>query len=445
MSGPTAPGTAVDPSGNQEIRTEAEVRLDGERVGAVAELTDGRVVFEYTDDFRRRGLEISPIHLPTSRTGPQSFDELREISAFRGLPGVLADSLPDSWGDRVIRTHLAARGESHRTGSLGPVERLLHLGERTLGALTYHPPDELPLPPPTREPLSVAALIEDVTGIVQGRAEVKNLEIFRIASPAGGRLPKALVLFDVATWTIRSGYAEPEPGDVPCVLKFDGVRAGAREGDPPRPLPFNRVEAAYGEMARAAGLETSGITVLETEGYAHLLVRRFDLDGEKRIHQHTLGGLLHVDFNEPGATSYEDYLRTVLQLGMPPAAVEQAYRRMVFNVLAVNHDDHPKNFSFHLGPAGEWSLAPAYDLTFAPGTGWTGAHQMTVAGKTAGITTADLLEVGRTFAVKRPERILEEVRSALAIWERYARRFGVPPDTAWEVRQALNERKRQLA
>lgn len=401
-------------------------------------------MFEYVDEFRRMGPGISPLNLPLGNPEPRVFPELREKLAFRGLPGVVADSLPDRWGLRVVRAHLAARGESHRTVDLSPVDVLLHLGERTLGALTYHPADEPRLPPAGRRTLDVSELVEDAGRILEGRVDVGDPEIFRIAESAGGRLPKALVLFDVAAHRIRSGYAPAEPGDVPCILKFDGVRDGAREQQMGRPLPFNRVEAAYGEMARAAGLETSGITVFETDGYAHLLVRRFDLEAGRRVHQHTLGGLLHVDMDDPGAASYEDYLRAILALGMPPIDVEQGYRRMVFNVLAVNHDDHVKNLSFHLGEEGEWRLAPAYDLTFAPSRGWTGAHQMTVAGKTAGITAEDLLEVGRKFAVKRPERILEQARDALGDWERYAKRFGVPPVSTGAVREALDERAEEV-
>jgi serine/threonine-protein kinase HipA len=433
------------------VKAEAEVRLHGETVGAVAELEGGRVVFEYTEDFRRRGIELSPVHLPTSLREPVAFDELRNLSAFRGLPGLLADCLPDEWGTRVLRTWLAARGESHRTAQLGPVESLLLIGERGIGALTFHPADPGSVPDASRRPLDITALVEDASRIREGRVEVTDREMLRIAAPAGGRLPKALVLYDVAVGTLRSGFARPEPGDVPCVLKFDGIRTGTptSPGGPPvheggRPLPFNRVEAAYGEMARAAGISTSGITVFETDGYAHLLVRRFDLEGGRRIHQHTLGGLLHGDHNRPGAAAYEDYLRTILRLGMPPAAVEQAFRRMVFNVMAVNHDDHPKNISFHLADDGEWTLAPAYDLTFARASRWTGEHQMTVRGKTGGITRADLLEVAHTFAIKRPEGVLEEIREAVSAWRGFARRVGVPPVSRDAIEEALEERRVEM-
>ncbi len=197
-------------------------------------------------------------------------------------------------------------------------------------------------------------------------------------------------------------------------------------------------------MARAAGLEATRVEVLEHEGYAHLLIRRFDIEDGERIHQHTFGGLVHVDYNDRGASSYEEYLRTVFRLGMTYGPLEQAYRRMVFNVLAVNQDDHVKNLSFHMRPDGEWSLAPAYDLTFARGVDWTSEHQMRVRDKTAGIRESDLLAVAREFGVKKPERILEETRSAVAGWEGYAQDFAVPPSTVTHVRKALDERVRSL-
>ena len=424
------------------VLADAEVRLWGETVGAVVELDNGRILFEYADAFRRRGLDISPIHLPTSREGPLAFDELLRRPAFRGLPGVLADSLPDAFGNKVTRAYFEARGESDR--ALSPVQRLLYVGKRALGALTFHPGEDIPTREAELESLEVAALVRDARRIVQGEPEVAIPEIYRIASSAGGMRPKAIVLYDPAEGSIRSSNAPPGPEDLPCILKFDGVGDGVTPDRLGAPMPFNRVEAAYSEMARAAGLETTRVEVLEHEGYAHLLIRRFDIEDGERIHQHTFGGLVHVDYNDRGASSYEEYLRTVFRLGMTYGPLEQAYRRMVFNVLAVNQDDHVKNLSFHMRPDGEWSLAPAYDVTFARGVDWTSEHQMRVHDKTAGIRESDLLAVARDFDVKKPERILEETHSAVAGWEGYAQEFAVPPSTVVHVRKALDERVRSL-
>jgi serine/threonine-protein kinase HipA len=426
-----------------EVRAEAEVRLWGETVGAVVELESGRIVFEYADEFRRRGLEVSPIHLPTELAGPQSFEELRRKPAFEGLPGVLADALPDAFGNRVIRAYYAARGEAER--AMSPVQRLLYVGERALGALTFHPPEALPIRAAEEESLEIAALVRDARRIIRGEPEVAIPEIYRIGSSAGGRRPKAIVHYDPESGSIRSGVTPLEPGELPCILKFDGVGGGGAPGELGPPQAYNRVEAAYAEMAVAAGVEMPEIDVLDSDGYAHLLIRRFDLVEDRRLHQHTFGGLIHVDYNEPGASSYEEYLRTLFRLAMAYDALEQAYRRMIFNVLAVNQDDHVKNLSFHMRPTGEWSLTPAYDVTFAHGQRWTASHQMRVQDKTSGIRQADLLGVAELFDIKKPGRILERTRSALADWERFAALYDVPGETVSAIRRELDDRAAVLA
>lgn len=421
----------------------AEVRLWGQTVGAVAESETGRVIFEYADEFRSGGLQISPVHLPLERAGPLVFDELRDKPAFRGLPGVLADALPDAFGNRVIRAYYAARGESER--AMSPVQRLLYVGERALGALTFHPAEQLPIRPAEQQSLEIAALVRDARRIVEGQPDVVIPEIYRIGSSAGGMRPKAVVLYDPATGDIRSGYAPPAVNDVHAILKFDGVGYGATDDALGEPLPYNRLEAAYTALARRAGIDTVSTTLLEAGDYAHLLVRRFDRDAGRRLHQHTLGGIIHVDYNEPGASSYEEYLRVILRLGMTQSSVEEAYRRMVFNVRAVNQDDHVKNLSFHMRPDGRWALAPAYDLTFARGTRWTARHQMRVRDKTAGIRLADLIEVAEQFSIRHPMRIIERVESAIADFESVAGRYGVPEEKINQIRRALDERARELA
>ncbi len=426
------------------IRAEAEVRLWGETVGALAELESGRIVFEYAEEFRRRGLEISPIHLPTELAGPQSFEELRRSSAFEGLPGVLADALPDAFGRRVIRAYYAARGLGDR--AMSPVQRLLYVGERALGALTFHPAADLPTRPAELESLEVQALAHDARRIVRDRPEVAIPEIYRIGSSAGGKRPKAIVHYDRRSDSIRSGALPPEPGEIPCILKFDGVGGGGRDPDELGPPGYyNRVEAAYGDMARAAGLDMPEIRMLEVEGYAHLLIPRFDVRDGTRLHQHTFGGMVHADYNEPGSSSYEEYFRTILRLGMAYDDLGQAFRRMAFNVMAVNQDDHVKNFSFHMDTDGRWSLAPAYDLTFAHGSGWTATHQMRVRDKRSDIRASDLVEIADTFGIKQPRRILDDVRDAIADWERHAARYDIPAEGVHTVRRELEERARELA
>lgn len=426
-----------------EISAFAEIRLWGRTVGGVAELEDGGIVFEYDPAFTRSGLELSPIHLPLSTTGPVRFEELRRKPGFNGLPGVLADSLPDAFGKTIIRAYYTSRGELGK--ALSPVQHLLYVGERAIGALEFHPAEELPRRAAEAEALEVALLVADARRIIAGDAHVAVPEIYRIGSSAGGMRPKAVILFNPETREVRSAFARSESGDVPAILKFDGVGPDAGTSDLAGPQPFNRVEAAYARMARDAGLHVVDITVLESsDGHAHLVVPRFDHPTEGGLHQHTLGGLLHLDYNEPGASSYEEYLRTILRLGMPPSAVIEGYRRMVFNVLAVNQDDHVKNLSFHMDRDGVWALTPAYDLTFAKGQNWTSTHQMRVADKREGITRADLVAVASTFGIRSPSRIIDRVAEVLSRWPAYAKEQAVPPDAQEGVSTELQERANSL-
>jgi len=423
-----------------DVRVFAEVRLWGRTVGGVVEMDDGGIIFEYDAGFRRSGVEISPIHLPLSLAGPVRFEELSRQSAFAGLPGVLADSLPDAFGKKVIRAYYTARGQVDRAFS--PVQHLLYVGRRGIGALEFHPPAD-PVRTAEAEALEVATLVADARKIVAGDADVTIPEIYRIGSSAGGMRPKAVVLFNPASREVRSAFASPEEGDVPAILKFDGVGGDVIQGELGEPQPYNRVEAAYALMARDVGIDIVDIAILESPaGHAHLMIPRFDQPtAEKPLHQHSLGGLLHVDYNDVGASSYEEYLRTILRLGMPHAAVIEGFRRMVFNVVMVNQDDHVKNLSFHMDPTGTWSLTPAYDVTFAMGGQWTRTHQMRVADKRTGITRENLVEVGKAFGIRAPGKIIDRIQTASARWPEYAGRTGVPADTVNAIDRSLRERR----
>lgn len=422
-----------------EVSVFAEIRIWGRRVGGVAELDDGSIVFEYDPDFRRSGLELSPVHLPLSTRGPVRLEELRRKEAFKGLPGVLADALPDAFGETVIRAYYTSRGEVDKAFS--PVQHLLYVGGRGMGALEFHPAEDLPRTPAEQEALEVARLVADARRIMAGDPEVAVPEIYRIGTSAGGQRPKAVVLYNSGTGEVRSAFARAEPGDVHAILKFDGVGPDGAGGELGAPQPYNRVEAAYAHMARDAGLDVVDVLILESDaGHAHLVVPRFDRPGEGSLHQHTLGGLLHVDYNDPGASSYEEYLRTMLRLGMAPAAVIEGYRRMVFNVLAVNQDDHVKNLSFQMDPMGSWSLTPAYDVTFAKGSGFTATHQMRVTDKRSGITRRDLVSVADTFGIRNPRGIIDRVRDVVSRWPEYAEQQDVPAAVVRRVGAELRAR-----
>lgn len=423
----------------------AEVRLWGRTVGAVIEDESGHIVFEYDDTFRRSGLDISPRHLPLTLQGPVSFVELRRKDSFQGLPGVLADALPDAFGRQVIRAYYTARGKERL--ALSPVQHLLYVGERAIGALTFHPAEVVDIVSTEQAVLDLAGLVADARAIVQGgEPDVAIPEIYRIGSSAGGMRPKAVVQFNAVTQEVYSAFAPTQSGAVHSLLKFDGVGDDAPAGKMGRPAPYNRVEAAYAVMARESGLDMAEVTMLETKsGHAHLVIPRFDITPDGRLHQHTLGGLLHVDYNEPGTSSYEEYLRVILSLGMPQAAVSEGYRRMVFNVVARNQDDHVKNLSFHMDQSGVWCLTPAYDVTFAVGRNYTARHQMRIRDKVAGFTRTDLFEVAQEFSIRDAAEIIKRAEDVVGSWPEYAADTGVPADSIKAISESLALRRAELA
>lgn len=403
----------------------AQVRLWGQLVGAVAEQDDGTVVFEYDPAFRRSGLEISPIKLPLSLVGPVSFPELTRVDAFAGLPGVLADSLPDRFGNAIITKYFADQGHPER--ALSPVQKLLYIGHRAIGALEFRPAIRLGSNAAEQESLEIAQLVKQARQLIEGRIDVAVPQIMRIGASAGGARAKALILWNRKTNEVRSGFVRPHADDEPWLIKFDGV--GMLEAPDPSPQPHNRIEYTYSRMAREAGIDMPETHLLEERRLGHFLARRFDRAGAARLHLHSLGGLQHVDYNQPGAFSYEQYLRTVLELNLGYPALEEVFRRIVFNLAAVNQDDHVKNFGFLMDQTGKWRLAPAYDVTYASGHGYTRNHQMTLVGKNTGFTRADVLATGARFGIKQDGApIITQVREALGHWRDYATEAGVPED-----------------
>jgi serine/threonine-protein kinase HipA len=399
----------------------ARIRLWRHDVGAVAEAPDGRVTFEYEPAFARTGLEISPVLLPLARRGPVAFPELTRAEAFLGLPGVLADALPDRFGNAVIAKYFADRGRPD--AALSPVQKLLYVGNRAMGALTFHPPERVRRA--EEEPLAIAELVRQARVVIEGRADVAIPELLRVGASAGGARPKALILWNPASGVVRSGFARPQAGDEPWIVKFDGV---GDLGAPDRtPRPYNRIEYAYTRLARDSGIEMAEARLIEQDAFGHLLVRRFDREGARRLHLHSLGGMHHVDYNLPGAFSYEQFLRTILTLGLGYTALEEAYRRAVFNVVAVNQDDHVKNISFLMDETGRWRLAPAYDLTYARGHGFTRLHQMSLNGKRDAFVRQDLLALGAFAGIKGDGAdIVDRVIAAMANWPRHAAEARVP-------------------
>lgn len=417
------------------MSTVAEVRLWGSRIGAISLAENGRVAsFEYDAEFAASEIEPAPLRMPLAANRGYRFPELAAES-FNGLPGMLADSLPDRYGNALIDAWLATRGRA--PGSFDALERLCYIGRRGMGALEFRPA----LGPRVTQShaLDVAALAELAAEVMAHRADLAVSlrrrskrdalrEILRVGTSAGGARPKALIALDPVSGEVRSGQLDVDPGFEHWILKFDGIDDDSRELGASR--GYGAIELAYARMARQAGIEMSECRLLEEGGRRHFMTRRFDrTSGGDKLHMQSLAALAHLDFNQPGASSYEQAFDTIRRLGLPHAALEQQFRRMVFNVVARNQDDHVKNIAFLMDRRGEWSLSPAFDLVFAhnPDGRWTARHQMSANGKLDDFTVADLREVAATALLKRgrADAILAEVRDAVAGWPRFASEAGV--------------------
>jgi serine/threonine-protein kinase HipA len=418
-----------------------EVRAWGSLVGAVAlDPTTGFYVFEYDGSWIRRNLELSPLRMP-ARPGLYEFPELGEAT-YRRLPAMLADSLPDSFGNALVTAKLAEDGISPE--QITSLDRLAYTADRGIGALEYFPP--------AREPAVHTTAIQLADLVVAARRALRNQfagddetlealeQLIQVGTSAGGIRPKAVVCFNRETGQVRSGQFDAPEGYEHWLIKLDGVDDSARSGAFAGSRGFGRIEYAYSLMARAAGVDMEPCRLLQENDRAHFMTRRFDRHGANdKVHVQTLCAIDHLDFNYSDTHSYAQYLDVVDRLGLGPDALEQAFRRVVFNVVAMNRDDHTKNLSFRCDETGAWSLAPAYDVTYAynPSGRWTQRHQMSVNAKFEGIERADLLELADRFLVPSPSRVLREVLEAVARWPVYGEEAGVAGDALGRVADVL--------
>jgi len=429
------------------VATIAEVRLWGRRIAAASldEATDD-AAFQYDPEFARSGIEISPIVMPLS-SRIYVFPSLPRIS-FHGLPGLLADSLPDKFGNAIIDAWLATRGRTPE--SFNAVERLCYIGARGMGALEFAPATG---PRPRRSTrIRVDALVALASDILTHHDAIRGSftpehrngalqEILRVGTSAGGARAKAIIAWNPETNEVRSGQVTAPEGFGYWLLKFDGV-SGNRDKELEDPKGYTVIEYAYSLMAGAAGIQMTECRLLEEGGRRHFMTRRFDRtrDGGK-LHMQSLAALAHLDFNAAGAHSYEQAFAVMRRLKLPLSAIEQQFRRMVFNVIARNQDDHVKNIAFLMDQRGEWSLAPAFDVTYAynPDGQWTKYHQMTINGKQDGFAVEDFRTCAATAGLKRgrAEKILHEVGAAVARWPKYSERAGVSPSQRDQIRSTF--------
>ena len=426
--------------------TDANVVLWGRRIGAVS-WDEARAlgVFQYDPDFVGAGIEVSPLTMPARET-PYEFPALN-WDTFRGLPGMLADALPDRFGSRLIDVWLAETGKSPE--SFNSVDRLCYTGRRGIGALEFEPAHRRS----TRaKKLEIDRLVElanralderaHLAGRLGGEKDAEALEdILSVGTSAGGARAKAVLAWNPKTGEFRSGQLEADEGFEHWLLKFDGVQSST-DRELADPEGFGKIEYAYAGMARAAGITMSECRLHHEDGRSHFMTKRFDRDAAgRKVHMQSLGAMQHFDFNDPSAYSYEQAVMTIRDLGLGMRAVEEQYRRAVFNVIARNQDDHVKNISFLMERSGQWSLSPAYDVAYAynPHGTWTREHQMSLAGRRDGFGRDDILHFAATVGVKKRKalKILDEASTAVRDWGKHAEAAGVAPRDAVRIEKTF--------
>lgn len=425
--------------------TTATVKLWGRKVGWVAATEERPVAtFEYSPDFQTSGIEVAPLTMPLAST-IYSFPELSR-KAFHGLPGLIADSLPDRFGTAVIEAWLAAQGRT--LGELDAVQRLLIIGKRGMGALEFEPDrgshrNEASL-------VHIDELVDLASRILRHREDLQGRfvdddsqalrEILRVGTSAGGARAKAIIAWNPDTNEVRSGQIAADSGFEHWILKLDGV-SGNRDRDNDDPPGAGAIEFAYSLMAREAGITMTPCRLFEENGRRHFMTRRFDRpDARRKLHMQSFSAMAHIDRDDWGASTYEQILLTMKRLGLGMDAIEEQFRRMVFNVIARNHDDHAKNFAFLMDRRGDWSLSPAFDLTYSydPTGRWTAQHQTSLRGKRLGFTFEDLRAFAKAASMKRgrAEEIVAAVHSAVLQWKEIANEVGVPRAEIQKIRNA---------
>lgn len=404
--------------------------------------------FEFEPGFLRTGWDIAPMTMPLSQGRKiHSFPELRKargeaFDTFKGLPGLLADMLPDKYGNKLINAWLVQNGRP--SDSLNPVELLCFIGKRGVGALEIKSPlrDEAA----KSSSLEIESLVGIANKILNSREDFQTdfskeeesalADILKIGTSAGGARAKAVIAYNPKTGEVKSGQVKAPAGFSHWLIKFDGVmdtQLGVSSG-------YGRVEMAYYLMAEAAEIQMSECRLLEEKGRSHFMTKRFDRTetGEK-VHMQSLFGLRHFDFNQVGAFGYEQVFETMRMLRLSYPEAEQMFLRMVFNVLARNCDDHTKNFAFLMDQTGKWSQSPAFDIchAFRPGSLWVSSQSLTVNGKREGITEADFLEVARQMNIKKPKDKIEQVKAAVKRWNEFAEAVKVESKLRDSIRETL--------
>lgn len=411
--------------------TTIEVRAWGRLVGAVAaDPKGGAYAFEYAKSWLRSGIELAPLTMPVAGArAPFLFPALNH-ETFKGLPGLLADSLPDKFGTNLIDAWLARRGQP-KPGTT-TLDYLAYMGRRGMGALEFRPARGSIKD--AKAALDLGALVDTARSALRGdlagdgRAQVALANIIRVGTSAGGARAKAVVAWNPVTQEIRAGQFDVPDGFEHWLLKFDGVGEDKGLGDG---RGYGMIEYAYSLMAKAAGIDMMPCRLLAENGRHHFMTKRWDRDGHAKLHAQSLCGMAHLDFNQRATHACEQLFQVAEQIGLGEPAKEQLFRRVVLNVAAANCDDHTKNHAFVLPEGGRWQLAPAYDLSHAcnPHGGWTNQHQMSVHGKFNGVARADMMALADVCGVPGAARLIDDVMRAVRQWPDFAVAAGVSQGT----------------
>lgn len=416
----------------------AHVKIWGEMVGYLFWREDNQTAtFEYTPEFKKLGLDLSPIVMPLTSQRVYSFSNISR-ETFLGLPGLFADSLPDAYGKALLDRWLASNGRNFAN----PVERLCYQGKRSMGALEFEPAHNDYLE--TSSNIEIDSLVATAREVLNQReafstnmSDTKEalINIIKVGTSAGGQRAKAIIAYNYTTKEVRSGQIDAPEGFEHWLLKLDGV-TNNELGDPQH---YGKIEYIYHLLAKEAGINMAECRLLEENGRAHFMTKRFDRHKNNKIHMQTLCGIAHYDYKMLRAYSYEQAFQIMRRLRLPYNQAEEMYRRMVFNVVARNQDDHTKNISFLMNRTGKWSLSPAYDVSWAynPQGDWTSKHQMSINNKWDDITREDLVTVAQNMNIKRHNEIIEQVTDAVSHWRKLATEYEIPEETIRQIEQSL--------
>jgi serine/threonine-protein kinase HipA len=411
----------------------ANVFLRDERVGEIVHSPARGFFFEYDPVFRARGVQISPLKLPLQTGVIKIATALERVTCFSGLPGVFADSLPDRFGNELLTKHFEERG--FNPAAVSPLQKLLYVGNTGMGALEYRPMENTQVKP-ALVPLEIRMLVEQAKKVIRGNLNSAISELMSIGTSAGGARAKGLIGWDRKSGDIVAGVRDLPKKYEHWIIKFDGTEKSTKG--------WGKIEYTYAEMARLAGIKISETHLLRENGRNHFMTKRFDRVNGKKIHMHSLCGMVEIDYNEHRLFDYVSFAREVLRITGSYQDLEQVFYRAVFNLLARNQDDHLKNFAFLMNEKGAWSLAPAYDLCFSLG-GWCDDNQMTFDGKLGQkIKLSDLHDIARKLGVKKPEVIISKVNAGISKWKALAKLNGVSSTQIMMVQKAHDERRRSV-